>query len=66
MEYVEILKDVEVLKYQLTGLYDTLQQAENTKNDINYSMNKLKAGIFEISAFFFNFVLFLNPQQDRK
>ena len=56
MEYVEILKDVEVLKYQLTGLYDTLQQAENTKNDINHTMNKLKAGIFEISASFLNFV----------
>ena len=45
MEYVEVLKDVEVLKYQLAGLFDTLQQAENTKNDIDNTMNKLKDGI---------------------
>ena len=44
MEYVEVLKDVEVLKYQLAGLFDTLQQAENTKNDIDNTMNKLKDG----------------------
>ena len=45
MEYVEVLKDVEVLKYQLASLFDTLQQAENTKNDIDTTMNKLKDGI---------------------
>ena len=44
MEYIEVLKDVEVLKYQLAGLFDTLQQAENTKNDIDNTMNKLKDG----------------------
>ncbi len=42
MEYVEVLKEVEVLKCQLAGLFDTLQQAETTKNDIDHTMNKLK------------------------
>ena len=53
MEYVEVLKDVEVLKYQLAGLFDTLQQAENTKNDIDNTMNKLKDGIH-----YFHWLLF--------
>lgn len=42
MEYVEVLKDVEVLKYQLVGLFDTLQQAETKNHDIDHTMNKLK------------------------
>ena len=42
MEYVEVLKDVEVLKYQLAGLFDTLQQAETKNHDIDHTMNKLK------------------------
>ena len=76
MEYVEVLKDVEVLKYQLAGLFDTLQQAENTKNDIDNTMNKLKDGIHYFHWLFnslFSWIWeknrrcsFVNPRKDRK
>ena len=46
MEYVEVLKDVEVLKYQLAGLFDTLQQAETKNHDIDHTMNKLKDRLY--------------------
>ena len=48
MEYVEVLKDVEVLKYQLAGLFDTLQQAETNNHDIDHTMNKLKDRLYTI------------------
>ena len=49
MEYVEVLKDVEVLKYQLAGLFDTLQQAETKNHDIDHTMNKLKGWLHNFS-----------------
>jgi len=50
MEYVEVLKDVEVLKYQLAGLFDTLQQAETRNHDIDHTMNKLKGPFTQFST----------------
>lgn len=51
MEYVEVLKDVEVLKYQLAGLFDTLQQAETKNHDIDHTMNKLKDMVHDFHQF---------------